>query len=122
MVNELLDTALIIGLSELDFWDMTIAEVSRAITAYNKRRHIEEQQHAAYDYKLASLLTSNISVLLTGKGSMPTLYEAYPDIFEDIIESQREEMEQKKKELSVLRFKQFAQSYNDRFNRGGAKS
>ena len=55
----------------------------------------------------------NISIILTGKGEAPTLQDAYPDLFKDLIEEQNRKLEEKRAELSALRFKQFAQSYNN---------
>jgi hypothetical protein len=106
-----------IGVSELEFWDMTIAECNRLIIAYNKRQKKASQERACADYMLATVLTKNISVVLSGKGQMPTLREAYPELFDELIQEEEEKMAEKKATLSALRFKQFAQSYNERFNK-----
>ena len=48
---------------------------------------------------------------------MPQLYEAYPTLFDsDELEEQKQ---QKKTELSIMRFKQFAQTYNNRYKEVG---
>lgn len=44
---------------------------------------------------------------------MPTLSEAYPSLFDR--EAEEERMQETKDELSAIRFKQFAQTYNKKF-------
>ena len=113
----LLDIALEINISELDFWDMTIAEVNRAAAAYNKRKHREQQELASADYTLASTIGKYFSVVMSGKGKPPSLQEVYPDLFDDLLEQQEQAMAEKKAELSALRFKQFSHFHNSRFNK-----
>ena len=44
---------------------------------------------------------------------MPTIEEAYPHLF--YTEEKQEELQSKKDELSVIRFRLFADSYNKRY-------
>lgn len=110
-----LDNALDYGIREIDFWDMTLAEISREVKSKERIRKIEMQERASYDYIQAGLIGKYISVILDGKGSIPAIEEAYPGVFDDLIKQQQEERERKKAELSALRFRQFAQSYNNSF-------
>ena len=112
-----METALDAGIKELEFWDMTIAEVERAIQSKNRLIKRAAQEQASYDYILAQVLSKNISVILSGKGQAPTIQEAYPDLFEDLIEEHQKKIAEQKAEISALRFKQFAQSYNSRLNK-----
>lgn len=75
---------------------------------------VRNQERASYDYILATLVVKGFSITMGGKESYPTIEEAYPGLFDDIREEQRAKIEEKKMELSALRFKQFAQSYNNR--------
>ena len=109
----MLDSALDIGINELTFWDMTPAEVSRAIESFNRVTKIKAQEKASYDYIQAQLIVKGVSICLGDKSSFPTIQEAYPTLFDDVVQAQEEEVQRKKDELSALRFKQFAQSYND---------
>lgn len=109
----MLDSALDIGISELAFWDMTPAEVGRAIESYNRVIKIKAQEKASYDYIQAQLIVKGISICLGDKSNFPTIQEAYPTLFDDVIQAQEEEVQRRKDELSALRFKQFAQSYNN---------
>lgn len=102
---------------------MTPAEVGRAIQSRNRVRRIEAQERASYDYILANLITKGVSVVLGDKQPYPNIREAYPGLFDDsAFADKEEEIKQQKMNLSALRFKQFAQSYNENFkNKGGAQ-
>jgi hypothetical protein len=76
---------------------------------------VEAQERATYEYIQASLIIKGVGMVLGSKEEFPTVEEAYPGIFEDLVEKKQEEIQQKKDELSALRFKQFAQSYNKKF-------
>ena len=93
---------------------MTPAEVVRAIESGNRVRRLEAQEKASYDYILATLIVKGISITLGDKASFPTLHEAYPSLFDDVTKAQEEEIQAQKNELSILRFKQFARSYNSK--------
>ena len=94
---------------------MTPGEVYRAIESKNRLVKIEAQERASYDYIQAQLIIKGISIVLGDKTTFPNIYEAYPTVFDNLIQEQEEKLQQKKNELSALRFKQFAQSYNKRF-------
>jgi hypothetical protein len=104
-------------LKEFDFWDMTIAEVVRHIETHNKIKKIESQEKASYDYILASLIVKGFNITMGGKDTYPRIEEAYSGLFDDIKAEQEEKITQRNIELSVLRFKQFAQSYNNKKNK-----
>ena len=80
----------------------------------------ESKERAVFDYLLADLIGKSVSRIYSNSARMPELYEVYPSLFE------QEDIEEKKQEqrdnLSALRFKQFAQSYNNRFKKEEAKS
>ena len=114
-IDKLLNNALDCGIAELSFWDMTPGEVIRAIESHNRIVKIQAQEKASYDYIQANLIVKGISICLGDKSSYPTLQEAYPGLFDEVIKEQEEKVQQRKMELSALRFKQFAQTYNKRF-------
>lgn len=111
----MLDGALDYGITEKDFWDMTIAEIERAVKSAIRVRKFEDQQRASYDYILANLIAKGVSKVLGDKSEYPKIEEVYDGIFDDVIEERRAKAEEKKINLSALRFKQFAQSYNNTF-------
>ena len=96
---------------------MTPGEVVRAVESYNRRTRIETQEKATFDYIQANLIVKGVGVVLSGKGSVPTIQEAYPGIFDNLVEQQEQELNKQRDQLSVLRFKQFAQSYNSKFKK-----
>mgnify|MGYP006932867496 CR=1 FL=1 len=104
------------GLTEFDFWRMTIAELNRAIASRVRVRKTELQERAYFDYVLAQLVTKGVNIALTGRGDLPALADVYSNLLDDETKAQKEKaVDQKKMELSSLRFKLFAQSYNKRF-------
>jgi hypothetical protein len=100
---------------------MTPAEIIRAIESKNRVIKREAQQRASYDYILASLICKGVSITLGSKESFPRITEAYPGLFDAEAQAKEEEIKQQKMNLSALRFKQFAQSYNDNYKKGGAR-
>lgn len=99
---------------------MTLAEVNRAANSKIRMTKIEDEKKASFDYILADLIGRSISRLYSSSGKMPSLSESYPSLFSK--EEEVKTIQQKKNELSALRFKQFANSYNNRFNGEVAKS
>lgn len=113
-IEKLLENALFYELRESDFWDMSIGEVVRYIKAQDKIYRVRNQERASYDYILANLIVKGVGITLGSKQSFPSIEEVYPKLFDDVKEEQQAKIEAKKMELSTLRFKQFAQSYNSR--------
>lgn len=109
--------ALDYGISEFDFWDMTLPEINRAIESKIRILKTQAQERASYDYILAELIGRSIARIYSSSATMPTINEVYPSLFDS------EEIQQKKQEqqaeLSAIRFRQFAASYNNKFKGGG---
>lgn len=99
---------------------MTLAEVNRVANSKIRMIKIEDQKKASFDYILADLIGRSVSRIYSSSSKMPTLSEAYPSLFSK--EEEVKTVQQKKNELSALRFKQFANSYNNKFNKEVAKS
>ena len=118
-VYQWLDNALDYGISEFDFWNMTIAELTRAIDSKKRIQRLEAQERASSDYILADLIGRSIARLYSSSAHMPQISEVYPSLFTS--GEIEEKVQEKKNELSVLRFKQFAQSYNNKFREAAKK-
>lgn len=110
-----LDNALDYGISEYDFWNMTIAELTRAIASKKRIQKQQAQEKASFDYILADLIGRSISRLYSSSATVPEIAEVYPSLFDS--KEIEEEKQEKRDELSILRFKQFAQSYNKKFKK-----
>ena len=112
----MLDAALDCELREFDFWDMTIGEIVRYIESYSRRYKRRAQEKASYDYILASLIVRGVSITLGSKDSYPTMQDVYKGLFDtEQFQEQQKIAEDNKAKLSALRFKQFAHSYNRKY-------
>ena len=104
MVYKWLNNALDYGITELDFWTMTPAEVFRAMDSKKRIMKIQAQEKASYDYILADLIGKSVARIHSSSVRYPELTEVYPSLFDtQIIEQKKQE---KKTELSAIRFKQ----------------
>lgn len=93
---------------------MTIGELSRAIRSKIRVQKFEARQKASFDHALAQMIGRACGMAFGSiKEAFPEISEVYPMLFDS------EEMKQKKQEqqaeLSALRFKQFAESFNKKF-------
>ena len=116
-VYKWLDNALDYGITERDFWDMTLAELNRLIASKERVRKQEAKERATFDYILADLIGRSIGRIYSSSAKMPDINEAYSTLFDG--KKIEEQKMQKKQELSVIRFKQFAEKYNKNFRSGG---
>lgn len=89
---------------------MTLAEVIREIESYKRIEKRKAQEKASFDYILADLIGRSVSRIHSSSNHLPKLAEIYPSLFE--AEEIEEQIQQKKDELSAIRFKQFAQAFN----------
>ena len=95
---------------------MTLAELERAVASKRRTQKMEMQQRAAMDYTLAGLIGRSVSRIYSSSATMPTIEEAYPFLFDEEDKRELEERKQERMdELSALRFKQFAESFNAQF-------
>lgn len=112
----MLDNALDWGITEQEFWNMTIGELDRLV---NSRQRVEKhraKERATFDYTLALLIGRAV------RGGdeehpFPELYEVYPELFlEEAVKKQEEKLD-RQAELSAIRFIQFAESFNSKFDK-----
>lgn len=92
---------------------MTIAELERALASRRRVLKRDAQERASYDYILADLIGKSIARIYSSANNMPEISAAYPTLFNS--KEIEEKKQAQKAELSAIRFKQFAQSYNTRF-------
>ena len=95
---------------------MTIAEINRAIASKRRIDKIRAQERASFDYILADLIGRSVARVYSSSNKVPDINQVYPSLFNT--EEIAEKRQQKKDELSALRFKQFAQSFNSKFKEG----
>lgn len=91
---------------------MTIGELERAIASKQRTEMLRAKERASYDYILADLIGRSISRIYSSSARMPEISEVYPNLFstEEIEEKRQEQRD----ELSALRFKLFAEAYNNK--------
>ena len=94
---------------------MTIAELERAINSKKRIREQEAKDKATFDYLLANLIGKSVARIYSSSNSYPGIEEAYPMFFDS--EEIQEQKQQRKDELSALRFKQFATSFNSKYKK-----
>lgn len=105
-----LDNALDVGITEKEFWEMTLAEFDRVMLSKKRVKEAQDKEKAIFDYILADLLAHSLA-RLKGAKNMPSIEKVYPTLFNQNIES-------KKDEISAIRFKLFADKYNKQFKGG----
>lgn len=113
LVYEMLNNALDYGITEEQFWDMTFAEIERAVNSKVRVLKLQAREKATYDYILAQLIAKGVGRALGDKSDYPTMEEAYPGVFDEVVEERKAKAQEQRMNLSALRFKQFAQSYNN---------
>lgn len=115
VIYKWLDSALYYGISEWDFWEMTLAELTRAIN--NKKRLLKEEMQlkATLDYTLADLIGRSIGRIQSSTITMPDISSVYPSLFDS--KEVEEKKQERKDKLSELRFRQFAQCHNIKFKK-----
>lgn len=109
----MLENALDYEISEADFWSMTLAELNRLVKSKERIAKRKAQEKASYDYLLAALIGRAYAASMSSNISFPEIEEVYPSLFN--VEQKRLEKQEQINQLSALRFKQFAQSYNTKF-------
>lgn len=112
-IYDWLDSALDYGINESDFWDMTIAELERAFESKKRMLKLTQQEKASFDYILAELIGRSVGRIYNTSNEYPKINEVYPTLFEAVeVESA---IQEKKDELSAIRFRQFASFHNRRY-------
>lgn len=112
-----MDNALDWGIPESDFWNMTLAELERLFASKRRMQIEKRQEQAFFDYTLADLIGASVARISNKSVEMPYIEKAYPTIFDA---KEMSEMRKKKEiKLSAARFRQFAQTFNQKFEKGG---
>lgn len=92
---------------------MTFAELNRLLASKRRILKAQEQKQASFDYLLAELIGRSVARIYNSANKMPTLSEVYPSLFDEAEEKTK--IQEKKDELSAIRFKQFTQTFNKKF-------
>lgn len=117
VVYKWLENALDYGITEAQYWEMTIAELTRAIESKKRVNKAQEEKQAAFDYILADLIGRSVARVFDSNNTLPDIAEVYPTLFN--VEDITEQRQAKNAELSAARFRQFAQAHNSNFKEVG---
>lgn len=98
---------------------MTIAELNRHFESYLRREKARMQEAATQNYILATLIRYAVGSCLSNEVEMPKIEEVYSSLFDDKAEETKQKKQELNTELSVLRFKEFANAHNKKFKGGG---
>lgn len=94
---------------------MTIGEVTRAVASFNRREEQRAKEQAAHGYLMANMIGRSIASYFAEEITMPKLEEVYPTLFQEKAKETQEKKQDLATELSVARFKQFANFHNKKF-------
>lgn len=94
---------------------MTLAEIVRFIESRKRVMKIDAKEKATFYYTLADLIGRSVARIHSSSNQMPKIADVFPSLFDS--EEIEEKLQEKKDELSALRFKQFTQSFNRKFNK-----
>ena len=108
----MLENALDCGISEHEFWEMTIGELERKAESCRRLEKHRLKERATFDYTLAMLIGRAFGA--DEQHPFPDLYSVYPALFEDDIRRREEEESARKAQLAAIRFIQFANSFNSK--------
>lgn len=98
---------------------MTFAEIDRYGKSKARQRERELQERANFDYILGDLMGRSVARIYNSSNKYPQIFEVYPHFFdkEKMVKADQE----RRNELSALRFKHFAESFNKDFIKKEAK-
>ena len=102
-----------IGVNEFEFWNMTIAEVKRAVDSFNRVEKGRLKEKATFDYIMADLIGKSVARIANANNEYPAISEVYPTLFDGV--AVQEQKQERKDEISSIRFQQFVQSFNSRY-------
>lgn len=94
---------------------MTLAELERRVESYRRVERQRAQEKASFDYLLADLIGKSVARIYSSSNNMPAIAEVYPSLFDT--EEIKEKQQEKRAELSVLRFRQYADFHNKKFKK-----
>lgn len=105
-----------LGLSEFEFWDMTVAEVDR----FNDGAVWRLKRQAQFDYSLADMIGVSVARIMSKDVEYPSIYDVYPELFdEEIVEKQKQQSEEEiRQQNSLNNFLAFATQHNQYMRKG----
>lgn len=110
-----LEDFLDMGLTEWQFWDMTLAELNRYAESFKRQQKRKAEEKAIADYRLADLIGYSIARLYSSSAKYPEIYDVYPAIFDKTAIEEARTKEKSKKTNDWL------MNFADSFNKSNSK-
>jgi len=112
---DLLGQCMSIGMSEQEFYNSTLKQITRYVEAHNKQQENDLQQKAFLDYQLANLICVSVGRLMSKDAKYPPFHEAYAFLDTEENKKAREEEERKRKMSEYRAYMMaFAESQNNK--------
>lgn len=107
------------GVDAFFYWDMTYAEISTAINAFQEKRKDQLQMDSIIAYHQANQIAHLVSIALGSKQPQKEIYEAFPKIFPEL-EKQAEVQKIKQQNWQIMkaRVEAYAANMKERRKRG----
>lgn len=120
---KILGNALDMGITEKEFWNMTIAEIDRAAESYKRRYENEAKQRATFDYVLAQMISIGMNKAINGgDAEFPAIEEIYPTLFVERAVAKKESKNELKNMAFAIQLKQFSKQHNDKLKKRGLEN
>lgn len=114
MAEQLLQPAINLGLPEREFWEMTVAEITRYVQGAEYRMKLQAQM----DYMLGNLIGISVARCVSKDATYPPIEKVYPSLFEAPPQEEIERVEEEKLVTnSTNRFMEFAMKHNANFRK-----
>jgi hypothetical protein len=110
-----LEDFLDMGLTEWQFWDMTLAELNRYAESFKRQQKRKAEEKAIADYRLADLIGYSMARLYSNSAKYPEIYDVYPAIFDKAAIEEARTKEKSKKTNDWL------MNFADSFNKSNSK-
>lgn len=114
-IMNLLQQCMSIGMREEDFYNSTLAQITRYVESYNKQQQNKLQEKAYFDYQLANLIGVSVSRLLSKNAKYPAFEKVYPFITQST--QAKDINEEWEMEVQRNRLCEWAEQMNKKFNK-----
>ena len=108
LFEDILPPALQSGVSISEYWYLTYGEIKATIDAHQANQKLHTREQASQNHSLANLIGLSVARLINDEAEYPSLKEAYPGIFSDIVD----EPVQQDWRLAKARLLQYAEANN----------
>ena len=108
LFEDILPPALQSGINISEYWYLTYGEIRATIDAHQANTKLRIREQASLHHSLANLIGISVARLMNDKVEYPSLKEAYPGLFSDIVE----EPVQQDWRLAKARLLQYAEANN----------